>query len=464
MTNLKRGEELTLEITQAAWGGKGLAKHESGRVVFVPGALPGQTVTAKVTRVKKRHADAKLLRVEARADYEIETNFQETPGGPYLRVPYATQLEWKQTQVTELLRRVAGVDITPVLRAVVPSPQIHFARNKMEYSFGPNAAGGPALGSKVRGQFWCVEGLAKPSGMFDEQLETLLPGLLEQCLGVAPTVYDQRTHEGVWRQLVVRKSFAKDELLVCVVTSSQGGELALGPLVEWLQAELGPRLAGVLHQVSDDVSDSASKYTSRDTLWGRDTLVEAINGLEFQLSVDSFFQTNPLAAERLYEQVVRLAGIPAGGLGLDLCCGTGTIAQLLAAGQPDARVIGVEIVPSAVQDAEANAQRNGLTNVEFAVGDVRPWLKNFLDGGDDRPTVDVVTLDPPRSGVSPKVLRRLIEVAPPTLVYVSCNPGSLAADLQQLLESGYRLTDFVLVDQFPHTHHVECVARLELSP
>ncbi len=517
---MKKGNILELEITDLAFGGKGLAKKE-GVVIFIDGTLPGQTVKVKITQKKRNYLEGKLLEVLSRSDLEVENPYQEIPGAPWAKLPVAKQMEFKKSQVFELFKKFAEVDLIEkaedvdsktedscvtydfkspfnspfskggvIFDEAILSPEAWNYRNKMEFSFGctnetqltPEISQGLTgsttkkiwqhtgfgLGSKKRGQFFLVENLEHPSGIFDAAFESFLPVIRDFCEHTGLPVYNQRTGEGFFRHLVVRKSFFQDQFLVNLVTTSfpsKEGEMASSRLPGWsndfvklLTDKFGNKIGGIFWTKNDDEGDTAQNFEDRRCLYGAEKLIEKINNLEFEISIDSFFQTNPAAAGKLYEKVVKYAEIPAGGLALDLYCGTGTIGQILGKNFSDSRIIGVEIVEVAVSDAQENARRNNLKNVEFFCEDVRRFLKfhpEFIG------KIDLVVLDPPRSGLSPKALQRAIDLGTKKIIYLSCNPATMARDTKVISDQNYTLKKLSVVDQFPHTSHVECVGVFE---
>lgn len=466
---MHKGQTLELIITDLAFGGKGIAKQDD-LVIFVDGALPGQTVEAKITLKKRRHAEAKCLKVITRSPDEVENDFQSIPGAPWVKLPIEIQQQHKQEQVFTLFQKFAGLDLEPVFDRYLESPTIWHYRNKMEYSFGPTTETlepgleadkgewkhkGFGLGSKKRGQFWLVENLEKDSGLFDAEFENLIPTIRQWCQSIEPTVYNSRTNEGFWRGLMVRKSFDEDKFLINVITAHQPTLVASaqGALANLLKENLGERFKGLLWTQSDDLGNPATKYQSRELISGEPTLEEFIGELKFTISIDSFFQTNVHSAEELYSKVVDYVH-PESTQVYDLFCGTGTIGQFVAKQLPQANIVGVEIIESAVRDAQANAAKNKIQNAKFIAADINKWIKgNTLGNG------STVILDPPRAGISPKVLQKIADSQPSQIVYVSCNPATMARDSELLEKSGYKLRKICLVDQFPHTSHVECVGN-----
>lgn len=541
---IKKGLELELDIVDLAFGGKGVAKvpistpnselPTQNFIIFVDGALPGQKVLGKISVKKRRHAEAKLLKVLERSADELETKFQPTPGAPWLCLPIELQREHKQKQVFELFKKFAGIDLnghpsqSPLTQGrsnrifdeYIESPVTEFYRNKMDYSFGPTTEtccevdlkgpqGRPlqqwqhtgfGLGSKKRGQFWLVENLEQPSGLFDQEFEKLLPKFRQLCESLEPSVYNSRTNQGFWRQLVVKKSFYENAFLLNIITNivDPHPELDSGSLAEALvnfwTTNLPDKVKGIYWTQSDDSGNANDKYRSRELIYGESKLTEKIslshpelsknlldsdtgdpscvgmtNELLFDISIDSFFQTNIFSAELLYAKVASYCRSPRHktGLGdalpnhiLELFAGTGTISQILARQNPPAKITSVEIVEAAVTDAKANAQRNGISRINFVCDDVNKFMKSYkspLSKGNLEGFI--VVLDPPRAGIAPKALQRIIDFTPQEIVYISCNPATLARDTATLLEGNYELQKLSLVDQFPHTAHVECVAK-----
>jgi 23S rRNA (uracil-5-)-methyltransferase RumA len=469
---LRKGAQIEGKIENMAFGGKGLLRWESpdGRYpVFVPHTLPGQRVRVRLVKAKRRYAEARLVKILERSEQEVDTPYVDTPGAPFLRWPLEQQQAHKAESVVELYRRI-GQEEAPEKRydGFVASPRSFHYRNKMEYSFSAVCYDPEqdafvddfALGFKKRGQWLAVEQLEGDSGLFDAQWEALVPRLRQWLSERGHTAWHPRKQEGFCRMVAVRKSYADDQLLINLLTSSREN-LDQTALTEWLQAELGERLGGLLHTINDDVSDRPRSTDGTQTLlYGKPRLRERVMGLDFTISVESFFQTNPAAAEKLYEQVldyVFAQKLPPGKVVLDLFSGTGTITQLLALRAPDAPVIGVEMVEEAVADARRNAKENGV-KAEFVAADVGRFL---LDHPQYQGQIDTLVMDPPRAGITPKTLRKVMRLEARRMVYVSCNPATQARDMEALREFGYVLKRFSVVDQFPHTAHVEAVALFE---
>jgi len=402
---------------------------------------------------------------------EIAHDFQPTPGAPWLAFPIELQQKHKQAQVFELFKKFAGTNLATVFDEYIESPKIHFYRNKMDYSFGPTTEtyteqkgtrgeddfykvwehSGFGFGSKARGQFWLVENLENPSGLFDKDFESHLPAFRALCQSIEPSVYNSKTNEGFWRQLVVKKSFHEDKFLLNIITNLSEGDFEINTLVDFWKDALPKQIKGFYWTQSDDTGNANDKFKTRDLVYGEATLTEKICDLEFNISIDSFFQTNIFSAEELYQKAASY--VQASDHILELFAGTGTISQILARQNPKAKITSVEIVEAAVKDAKANAIKNKISNIEFVCADVNVFMKTYAG----KPPV--VVLDPPRAGISPKVLQKIIDFAPQEIVYVSCNAATLARDTETLQNSHFSLKTFSLVDQFPHTAHVECVTR-----
>ena len=459
-----------------AFGGKGIARVETEKgpfVVFVQNAFPGQVVDAQVAKCKARHAECRLLRIVEPADFEVDLPYQPIPGAPYATVPMEKQHEWKARTALDLYRKIGEVeDLDTLYQGFVPFPLDWHYRNKMEYSFSEirhdletdEKVDDFGLGFKHRGTWWAVENLDADSGLFDALVESTLHKVREWCEATGLPAWHPPKREGFFRFLVVRKSYANDGLLVNLVTTSDAPLDAEG-FVECIRGLWGDRVKGILHTLNDDKGERVeAREGSSRVIWGDSTVTEVLHGLSFGISMGSFFQTNPTSAERLYAEVLALAleGVenrPQDVI-MDLFCGTGTIGQLVAK-HANTPVVGVDIVPSAIEDAREAAKRNGLTGVEFVAADAGKFL---LENPEYQGKIHTVILDPPRAGISPKTLRKVIRLGAQRLVYVSCNPATQARDLVVLRAQGYALKSLKLVDQFPHTAHVEAVALIEKIP
>ena len=475
---IQKGKFVELTIDDWANEGKGLSRvptEEGDKVVFVANAIPGQRVKAKVIKNRRNFAEAKLVETLEKSALEVEHDFQPTPGAPYISLPLERQREFKINSVLQLYRRIGKIEEPQqYFDEFIPSPRSVHYRNKMEYSFGAVVAepgetkflDGFALGFKKRGQWLAVEPLQRDSGLFDTELENAFPQIKEFFTSRGHTAWHSRLQTGFCRFLTARKSFAENQLLINLVTTSSELENFDAEAFKAMMLDiLGNKLAGLVHTVNDDPGDRPETFEGRQNLLhGQDFVTENILGLDFKISMESFFQTNPASAERLYSKALDYVFEVEPGhkpYVLDLFSGTGTIAQLLAQRTTDKRIVGVEIVPGAVEDAQKNASKNGLADaIEFHVADVGKFLLAHPEYTDQ---IDTVVLDPPRAGITPKTLRKVMRLSATRIVYISCNPSTQARDMEALAEFGYQLRRFSLVDQFPHTAHVESVALFTKS-
>lgn len=463
---MKKGQELTGIVERIDFPNKGIVMTEEGSCM-VKNVLPGQKVTFVVQKKRNGRAEGRLVRVEEKSPLEGESmcpHFGECGGCTYLSLSYEEQLRIKEEQVYKLLKgALAGQEEEWKFEGIKGSPVQSGYRNKMEFSFGDEYKDGPlALGMHKRGSFYDIV-TVRDCQIVDEDYRKILAFTRDFFDGVS--FYHRLRHTGYLRHLLVRKAVKTGEILVALVTTSQWneGESEEYRLEEWkdkiLNLDLIGKITGVLHIVNDSVADVVQSDRT-DVLHGQDFFYEELLGLKFKISTFSFFQTNSLGAEVLYETAREYVGnLGASGEGespdkivFDLYSGTGTIAQLMA---PVAKkVIGVEIVEEAVEAARKNAELNGLNNCEFIAGDV---LK-VLDEIEEKP--DMIILDPPRDGVHPKALKKIIGYGIDKLVYISCKPTSLARDLEVFLENGYVVEKAVAVDQFPWTANIETICCL----
>ncbi len=472
----KRGERVELEITDFAFGGKGIAKISSDNqrgIVFVPNTYPGQKVKVMISAKKKKHYEAKLLDILERSPFEKINNYQEISGAPYIFVPVKEQERLKQDSTLETFRRLSGIqEIREVFDAFISAPEHFFYRNKMEYSFSSiehcletdsEKDDAFALGFKRRGTWWKVESLNKASGLFDQEWEDKLKEIRKYLKSTGLKAWHPPKKTGFFRHIVVRKSFAANQLLVNLITASEGlNKFNLQAFSSFVQELMGDRIAGLLHTVNDNVADRAKIENGQSkVLFGKDIIQENLLGLNFQMRMESFFQTNPKCAELLYNKTLDYVfeeEISSDRVVLDLFCGTGTISQLLAKRNPDVSIIGVDIVHEAIEDAKKNAIDNGIKNTTFIASDVGKFLKfNPQYQG----KIDTIILDPPRAGIAPKTLKKVIELEAKKIVYISCNPSTQARDASTLSDVGFKLEKYSLVDQFPHTGHIESIAKFK---
>jgi 23S rRNA (uracil1939-C5)-methyltransferase len=438
----RKGERLEVEIDSLAFGGRGVARAD-GFVVFVAGGLPGDRVLAEVTKGKKRFAEARtveLLRAGAdRLPDRCMHGGEPCPGAPWQGLAYERQLAEKQTQVEDSLRRIGGLDDFE-MEPIVPALEEWRYRNKLEYSFGGGAVGtadeGVALGFHARGR-WDLIVDVDDCKLASEPGNAARNGVREWARMEDVAAYDARARRGVLRNLVVREGRRTGQIQTRLVTT----------------ASRFPRPPVDLHTTIEGDSGGTDGPTGA---LGEERLHEKLCGLDFEMSHGAFFQTNTEMAERLYAVAQEFAGLDGTERVFDLFCGIGTIGLSLAGAAGE--VWGLEIVPEAIEDATRNAERNGIGNAKFVAGNARTGVRPLIE---EAGYPDVVVVDPPRAGLSQKIVRRLIECRAKKIVYVSCNPTTLAPNAKQLEEAGYKLRRVRPVDMFPQTPHIECVALLE---
>jgi 23S rRNA (uracil1939-C5)-methyltransferase len=476
---LSRGQVIELEITAYAFGGKGIAKipTENGDLVFfVENTFPGQIVEARIEKKRKKYVECKLLQVIKRSPDEIVSDYQEISGAPYIYVPVELQHTFKKESTLDLFRKIARVeDVNSIFDTYISSPLTYNYRNKMEYSFssiehdiytGEEKDDAFALGFKRRGTWWKVESLNKESGLFDAEFENKLIEIRNFLQATKLPAWHPPKKTGFFRHIVVRKSFFTDQLLINLVTSSEGVErFNIQFFTGFLQELLGGRLAGLQHTINDNVADRAKIENGRNQLLCGDwKVVEKLSDLQFEISMESFFQTNPKSAELLYAKALDYV-FEENDLNdkvvMDLFCGTGTIGQILSKRSDNAKIIGVDIVEEAIEDAKKNAKRNKIEGVKFFASDVGKFLSNYPEY---QGKIGTIVLDPPRAGIAPKTLLKVIALQAERIVYISCNPSTQARDTETLQSLGYKLEKLSLVDQFPHTSHIESVTKFIKDP
>lgn len=467
---MKKGQIIEGTVQRMDFPNKGIMETQEG-ICVVRNALPGQRVRCAVNKIRKGKAEGRLMEVMEPSPLECGSpcpHFGSCGGCTYLSLPYEEQLRIKETQVKKLLANVLDRQETGWQFEGIKASPVRFGyRNKMEFSFGDEIKDGPlALGMHKRGSFYDIVSVTECQ-IIDEDYRRILrcvkayfTKLQEQGMDVR--FYHRLRHVGYLRHLLVRKAAKTGEILIALVTTTQlpgktEEEILDGFREKLLALDLEGKIAGILHIRNDAVADVVQSDETR-ILYGQDFFYEELLELKFRVSVFSFFQTNSRGAEVLYQTARKyIADLIKERTGdkivYDLYSGTGTIAQLMA---PVAKkVIGVEIVEEAVESARKNAELNGLHNCEFIAGDV---LK-VIDAIEEKP--DVIILDPPRDGIHPKALDKIIRYGVEHILYISCKPTSLARDLEVFLERGYEVVRAVAVDQFPWTANVETIVGLQ---
>ena len=481
---MKRGDELQLEITNAAFEGKAVARHE-GLVVFVENAVPGDLVIAKLLKIKKSFAEAKLVRVERPSPLRVEPRckyFGVCGGCKWQHVDYQAQLRFKQQQVVDAFERIGGFSNIQV-SSIIGADEIYFYRGKMEYSFAEKQ--------------WLVE---KPLSIADSRLsneknESLIShpqspvflGLhvpqrydkvldLDECFLQSHSsnqilnftrdfahrnhlnVYDSDRNTGYLRFLVIRESKRKKELMVNLVTFEDRPDVMKHYAAE-LKASIG-EVTTVVNTINAKKAQIAFGETERVYL-GNGWIYECLGSHRFSISASSFFQTNVAQAEKLYGVVKEFGEFKSTDTVFDLYSGTGSIALFISDAVKE--VVGIESVESAIFDAKKNAEANAVINCHFLLGDLKDRLTKDTEWMSLHPRPDVLVIDPPRNGMHPKVVEEILRLAPQRIVYVSCNPATQARDVKLLCTEKYQLMKLQPVDMFPHTFHIENVALLQIK-
>ena len=509
---MKKGQIVEGIIERIDFPNKGVITTAEGKQVVVKNGVQGQKVSASINKIRKGKCEGRLLEVLEKSPLELDepgcVHFNECGGCTYQTLPYDEQLKMKAAQVKKLIDDViAPISEGYEFLGIKGSPMQKAYRNKMEFSFGDAYKDGPlALGMHKRGSFYDIVPVPECQ-IVDEDFRTVLMTTLEFFAERNCTFYHKLRHEGYLRHLLVRKAVKTGEILVDLVTTTQLEHMYAGVdentmegsllseqkerlaseeyelLNEWKEALLSKnyagKMTGILHTRNDSLADVVAN-DGTDILYGQDYFFEELLGLRFKITPFSFFQTNSLGAEVLYETAREFIGDALTGAGekasnsvagnvaevsadnsetaegkvvFDLYSGTGTIAQMLS---PVAKkVIGVEIIEEAVEAAKINAELNGLHNCEFIAGDV---LK-VIDTIEEKP--EYIVLDPPRDGIHPKALEKIINYGVPQMVYISCKPTSLARDLEVLQARGYKVEKVCCVDMFPNTYHTESLVALK---
>jgi len=460
---IKKNQEINLAIEKVAFGGQGIGRVDDF-VIFVDKVVPGDRVVARVRKVKKNYAEAQVVQIIEPSPRRILPqcqHFEYCGGCKWQNLPYETQLQYKFEHVKESLEKL-GRTIPETIFPVLPSPQIFGYRNKMEFSFSARR--------------WLVpEELKNPDIKKDFAIGFHLPGAFDKILDIqycwlqsellnnilnfsrayfrdySLPVFHLRKHEGILRFLVLRESFSNHQVMVNIVTFKPVAE----ELTEFAQqlTRKFPQVTSVVNNVNSKLAQIAvgeEEYL----ISGEPTIREKLGDITFEISANSFFQTNSLQAYNLY-QVVREYAQPQDKIIWDLYSGTGSIALFLA--KSAKTVIGFEVMESAVKDALRNVEINGITNCEFLAGDVRYGIRKLREERDEIP--DVVVCDPPRAGLHTDTIADLLDIGARKIVYVSCNPTTLARDLH-LLGDDYQVKRCQPVDMFPHTYHIETVVEL----
>jgi 23S rRNA (uracil1939-C5)-methyltransferase len=460
--NIRKKDIVELEISDLAYGGKSVAKLD-GLVVLIKGGvgvwphtasgIPGDIVKVEIVKRKSNFAEAKILEIVKESDLRTKpvcSHFGVCGGCSWQDLKYKEQLKFKTKQVKESLKHIGGFSDFPMQEAL-GSDEIFFYRNKMEYAFVPDANQQLILGLHPKERFDKVFDL-KECFLQSEKANQIVDFVRGFAKEKELIPYDSKKRSGFLRFLTIREGKNTGMTMVNLVTNK--GEfpykdefssrlLSNFPFVKSIVRNINPKLANIAIGEEEEL------------LGGERTITEKLGKFKFEISSNSFFQTNTRQADRLYETVLKMADLQGDELVMDLYCGTGTISIFLS---PKAkRIVGVESVEESVENAQRNAELNGVTNCEFICGEVKTVLGRLVD---DKEIPDLVVVDPPRAGLHRHVVKSLLSLKPPQIIYVSCNPSTLARDLKILCEDCYKLEKVQPIDMFPHTYHIETVAKL----
>jgi 23S rRNA (uracil1939-C5)-methyltransferase len=451
MAKPRRGDVIELAIDDLAFGGEAVGRVD-GYVMFVRGGVPGDRLRVRVTETRARFGRAAIESVETPSPHRVAAPcpyFGRCGGCRLQHMAYEAQLAFKAQQVRDCLERLGAVGAFE-LRPILPAPEPYGYRNKMEFTVAPGPQG-PVIGLHEADRYDVVLDIERCL-LQSEPMNTLLGEVRTQVRARGLGVWDQDTEQGLLRFVTLREGRRTGQAMVNVVAAAPD-VATLSPLAEALKTRV-PSTASVVLNVNAKKA-AVAVGSEEHVLLGGDHITESLGGLRFQISANSFFQTNTEQAERLFALVLQACELGGAETVIDLYSGTGAISLLLA--RRCRRVYGIEVAAAAVADAVGNARVNGIDNCTFLTGEVRYVLPALLRDG---VRADVVVADPPRAGFHPKALAALVTLAPARLVYVSCNPATLARDVGELLRHGYRLEWVQPVDMFPQTPHIEAVARL----
>ena len=466
--SLKKGQEVELDIIEAAFKGKGLAKVD-GLAVFVPGTTPGDKVKARIVKKKKNYREAKLLELLEPSAHRIDPKCQHAKvcgGCSWQHIPYSKQLEFKSQQVRDHIERIGGLDGS-IVKEGVGADQEFYYRNKMEYSIGSRRwlteeevrrdeyvdDSAFAAGLHAPGRFDKILNIKECHLQVKESYE-ILDFVRNYCIKEGIEPYDTFENTGFMRHVMIRNSHHTDDFMVNLVTYQDDQEV-MKKMTDALLEEF-PFITTVVNNVNDTKSPTAVGRIEK-VLYGPGFIVDEIGEFTFKIHPNAFFQTNTAQAENLYEIARDYAELKEGDVVYDLYCGVGTLSLFMS--KPAKSVLGIELVDVAVENAKFNAKENKVDNVSFIKGDMKDVFTQEMVDKYGAP--NVLITDPPRAGMHPDVVERLSELKVPRIVYVSCNSSTMARDLKEL-NKVYEIEEVQPVDMFPQTYHIEAVAKLKL--
>ncbi|MEO4055616.1 23S rRNA (uracil(1939)-C(5))-methyltransferase RlmD [Solibacillus sp. CAU 1738] len=449
---IKKNDQRTVYIEDLTHDGNGVAKID-GYPLFIAGALPGETVEIHVLKTLKNYGFAKVVniiepsldRVDAPCQY-----FAQCGGCQLQHLSYEGQLKWKSSMVENVMKRIGKIDAPVHPVKGMDNPWQY--RNKAQIPFAQSETG--AIAGFYKSKSHSIVDMERCLIQTGEA-DAILSGLKGELAAIGVRPYNEETHQGMLRHVVVRKGRATNEVMVVLVTKSRKFPQAEAAVAKI--RELVPNVTSIIQNVNSEKTNVIFGNETV-TLWGKDTIEDTIGNVRFEISARSFYQVNPEQTEVLYKQALDYAQLTGNERVIDAYCGIGSISLFLA--QKAGYVMGVEIVPQAIEDAKRNAEINGFTNTYFEAGPAEEVIPRWYKEGKE---ADVLVVDPPRKGCDEALLNTIIEQKPKRVVYVSCNPATLARDLRILEDGGYKTQEVQPVDMFPHTTHVECVALIELK-
>ena len=465
---LKKGSEVNLTIDSLSYGGKGISRYD-GIVIFTNNVLPGQTIKAKIIKKKKTYLEAIPIEIIKESPFKQKekcNHFYDCGGCKTQDLKYEEQINQKENQIIEALNHLGKLNVKAI-EPIIKSDIIYEYRNKMEFSFSNSRwliNNEKGLKNEKPKDF--ALGLHPPR-RFDKIVDVdncdiqtklankILALIKKETIENELTPYDIINHTGFMRNVVIKHPKYSDQVMINIITAYKQDELLI-PIVSKLK-KISPNIKSIINTINDKKSDSAYGMP-QNLLYGENFIVEHLNEFEFEISADSFFQTNSIQALNMYEYIRNECNLSGSEIIYDFYCGTGTISIFVAKNAK--KVYGFEIVESAIKDAKKNALKNKVKNIEFYCGDLSKMLQNYSEIIDKKPC-DVIILDPPRAGLHPKTLKEVLKINPKKIIYASCNPTTQARDVRELINSNYIMGKVQPIDMFPHTHHIECVITLD---
>jgi len=465
---IKKGSEINLTIDSLSYGGKGISRHD-GIVIFTNNVLPGQTIKAKIIKKKKTYLEAIPIEIIKESPFKQQekcNHFYDCGGCKTQDLKYEEQTNQKENQIIEALNHLGKLNVKAI-EPIIKSDMIFEYRNKMEFSFSNSRwliNNEKGLKNEKPKDF--ALGLHPPR-RFDKIVDVdncdiqtklankILALIKKESIENELDPYDIINHTGFIRNVVIKHPKYSDQVMINIITAYKQDELLM-PIVSKLK-KISPNIKSIINTINDKKSDSAYGMP-QNLLYGENFIVEHLNEFEFEISADSFFQTNSIQALNMYEYVRDECNLSGSEIVYDFYCGTGTISIFVAKNAK--KVYGFEIVESAIKDAKKNALKNKIKNTEFYCGDLSKMLQNYSEIIEKNPC-DVLILDPPRAGLHPKTLKEVLKINPKKIIYVSCNPTTQARDVRELINSNYIMGKVQPIDMFPHTHHIECVITLD---